>query len=75
MDRSFTLVYPYTRNGKRRMELSVGIACQDSVDAAFRMMRDIKAKIEEAGLHIPFPQRNVHVIESNPEDKAMNTTA
>jgi len=94
----------YTRNGKRRMELSVGIAYSDSVDMAFQVMRDliaaeprllkepapqvilqslesssviitvrawaatkdywdiywelnktIKAKIESAGLHIPFP--------------------
>lgn len=101
----------YTRNGKRRMELSVDIAYSDPVDAAFRVMRDIiaaesrflndpapqlilrslndssvtiairawaanevywdiyweqtrniKAKIEEAGLHIPFPQRDVHII-------------
>jgi small conductance mechanosensitive channel len=94
----------YTRNGKRRMELSIGIAYSDSVDTAFQVMRDIiaaepgflkdpapqvilqsfenssvkitirawasiqnywdiywelnktiKAKIEDAGLHIPFP--------------------
>jgi small conductance mechanosensitive channel len=101
----------FTRNGKRRMELSVGIAYSDSVDAAFQVMRgiintearllkdpapqiflqslddssvkitirawasiqdywnvywemnkSIKAKIEEAGLHIPFPQRDVHIV-------------
>jgi small conductance mechanosensitive channel len=94
----------YTRNGKRRMELSVGISYSDSVDTAFQVMNDIitaetrllkepapqvvlqslesssviitvrawaslknywdiywelnktiKAKIEAAGLHIPFP--------------------
>jgi len=98
----------YTRNGKRRMELSVGIAYSDSVDTAFQVMRDliaaeprllkepapqvvlqslesssviitvrawaslkdywdiywelnktIKAKIEAAGLHIPFPHVRV----------------
>lgn len=100
----------YTRNGKRRMELSIGIAYSDSVDAAFQVMQNIiaaesgflkdpapqvimqsieassvtitirawtsvqdywniywektktiKAKIEEAGLHIPLPQRDVRI--------------
>jgi small conductance mechanosensitive channel len=102
----------YSRNGKRRMELSVGIAYSDSVDAAFQVMqgiieaetrflkdpvpqivlqsfddssvkitvrawaanqdywniywemtKNIKAKIEEAGLHIPFPQRDIHIVQ------------
>ena len=102
----------YSRNGKRRMELTVGIAYSDSVDAAFQVMQGIidkearflkdpapqiilqslddssvkitirawastqdywdiywkltkliKAKIEEAGLHIPFPQRDVHIVQ------------
>jgi small conductance mechanosensitive channel len=101
----------FTRNGKRRMELTVGIAYSDSVDTAFQVMqgiidkearllkdpapqvilqslddssvkitirawastqdywniywemnKTIKAKIEEAGLHIPFPQRDVHIV-------------
>jgi small conductance mechanosensitive channel len=101
----------YSRNGKRRMELSVGIAFSDSVEAAFQVMQNIigeetrflkdpapqvilqaiednsvritvrawasnqdywdiywemiktiKVKIEEAGLHIPFPQRDIHII-------------
>jgi small conductance mechanosensitive channel len=101
----------YSRNGKRRMELSVGIAYSDYVDAAFQVMqtiidaekrffkdpppqvflqsledssvkitirawsanqdywniywemnKNIKAKLEEAGLHIPFPQRDIHII-------------
>jgi len=101
----------YSRNGKRRMELSVGIAYSDSVDIAFEVMqglidcetrflkdpapqvilqsledsfvkitirawaanqdywniywelnKSIKAKIEEAGLHIPFPQRDIHIV-------------
>ena len=33
----------YTRNGRRRMELSVGIAYSDSVDDALQVMRDIVA--------------------------------
>jgi small conductance mechanosensitive channel len=102
----------YSRNGKRRMELSIGIAFSDSVDAAFQVMQDIidaetrflkdpapqvilqsiednsvkitirawaaiqdywtiywemnktvKAKIEDAGLHIPFPQRDIHIVQ------------
>jgi len=105
----------YSRNGKRRMEISVGIAYSDSVDAAFQVMQDIinaekrflkdpapqvflqsledssvkitirawaanqdywtiywemnkkiKAKLEEAGLHIPFPQRDIHIIKEEP---------
>jgi len=104
----------YTRNGKRRMELSIGIAYTDSVDAAFQVMQNIiaaethflrdpapqvllqsiedssvkitirawasvgnywdiywdlskiiKAKIEAAGLHIPLPQRNVHIVKES----------
>jgi len=102
----------YSRNGKRRMELSVGIAYSDSIDTAFQVLqgiidaesrflkdpapqvilqsfedssikitirawatnqnywdiywemnKSIKAKIEEAGLHIPFPQRDIHIIQ------------
>jgi small conductance mechanosensitive channel len=102
----------YSRNGKRRMELSIGIAYSDSVDAAFQVMQNIidaearflkdpapqvilqsiednsvkitirawaaiqdywtiywemnktiKTKIEEAGLHIPFPQRDVRIVQ------------
>lgn len=101
----------YSRNGKRRMELSVGISYSDSVETAFQVMRNIiaeetrflkepapqvilqslgdssvniairawasnqvywdiyweqiknlKAKIEEAGLCIPFPQQDVHLV-------------
>jgi small conductance mechanosensitive channel len=107
----------YTRNGKRRMDLSVSIAYTDSIETAFRVlrqiiaeetrflpdpppqimvqslgdsgvnlvirawaasnvywgiywdqMRNIKEKIEAAGLTIPFPQRDVHIIPaSNPK--------
>ncbi|MDR1576422.1 MAG: mechanosensitive ion channel family protein [Treponema sp.] len=106
----------YTRNGRRRMELSVCIAYSDPVDTAFQVMRDIiaaesrflkdpapqvilrslndssititirawaanqvywdiyweqmrniKAKIEEAGLHIPFPQQDVRIIAKSNE--------
>jgi len=102
----------YTRNGKRRMELSISIAYSDSVDTAFQALKDvisaeprflnepapqvilqsvensavnitvrawaaiqdywdiywdmnktIKAKIEEAGLHIPHPQRDVRIVQ------------
>jgi small conductance mechanosensitive channel len=100
----------YTRNGKRRMDISVPIAYSDSIDTAFRVVKDmaaaesrfladpapqilvqsygdssvnillrawapidqywpvywdlmraLKEKLEEAGLSIPFPQRDVHV--------------
>jgi len=103
----------YTRNGKRRMELSVRISYSDSVDTAFGVLRDIitsetrflrepapqvilqsmqdscvnlvvrawadnkdywdvywqqmrniKEKIEEAGLNIPFPQQDVHIVQN-----------
>ena len=101
----------YSRNCKRRMELSVRISYSDSLDTAFQVlknivdsepnflkdpapqvilqsmqdssvnlvirawadnknywdiywkqMRNLKEKIEEAGLVIPFPQRDVHII-------------
>jgi small conductance mechanosensitive channel len=101
----------YTRNGKRRMELSISISYSDSVDTAFEVMQSviaeeprfmkepapqvilqsienssvritirawstiqdywsifwdqnkiIKEKIEEAGLNIPHPQRNVRIV-------------
>jgi len=102
----------YTRNGKRRMEISIGIAYSDPVETAFAVMRDIinaehrflkdpapqvilqsiednsvkitirawaeiqdywniywdinkiiKTKIEEAGLHVPLPQRDVRIVQ------------
>jgi small conductance mechanosensitive channel len=101
----------YSRNGRRRMELAVGIAYSDSLETAFRVLREIaagesrflpdpapqvilrslddssvtfairawasnadywdiywdqtrtlKERIEAAGLHIPFPQRDVHLV-------------
>ncbi|MDR1058314.1 MAG: mechanosensitive ion channel family protein [Treponema sp.] len=108
----------YTRNGKRRMDLSVGISYSDSVDAAFEVMRgiigeekrflpepkpqimvqslgdgvvtitlrawaegdqywalywdemrNIKEKIEAAGLRIPFPRRDVHLYRDTAEER------
>jgi small conductance mechanosensitive channel len=105
-----TVLKNYTRNGRRRMDISIGISYSDSIDTAFRVMRDIiaaesrfmkdpapqvlvqslgdssinillrawadtgvywsiywdqmkniKEKFDEAGLHIPFPQRDLHV--------------
>jgi small conductance mechanosensitive channel len=102
----------YTRNGRRRMEISIGIAYSDPVETAFAVMRDIisaehrflkdpapqvilqsiednsvkitirawaeiqdywniywdinkiiKTKIEEAGLHVPLPQRDVRIVQ------------
>ncbi|MCL1836673.1 MAG: mechanosensitive ion channel family protein [Treponema sp.] len=102
----------YTRNGKRRMELSIGIDYADSIDLAFQAMQGIidseprfladpapqvilqaiqdssvqitirawttadeywtifwemnkilKTRIEAAGLHIPFPQRDVRLVQ------------
>jgi small conductance mechanosensitive channel len=101
----------YTRNKRRRMDLSVSIAYSDSIDTAFTVLRDIaasetrflphpppqimvqsladsgvnimlrawahtdvywsvywdqmrniKEKIEAAGLTIPFPQRDVRIV-------------
>jgi small conductance mechanosensitive channel len=102
----------YSRNTKRRMDLTVGISYRDSIDTAYRVMQDIvqaeprfltdpkpqimvqslgdnavnillrawapanvywdiywkqirliKEKIDAAGLSIPFPQRDIHIIE------------
>ena len=104
----------YTRNGRRRMDLTVGVAYSDSLDTAFAVlreiaameprflkdpppqvmlqslgdssvnitlrawasvdtywaiyweqMRNIKEKIEAAGLAIPFPQRDVHLYKTS----------
>jgi small conductance mechanosensitive channel len=33
-------------------------------DIYWDIMRGIKAKIEEAGLHIPFPQRDIHIVDT-----------
>jgi small conductance mechanosensitive channel len=101
----------YSRNGQRRMDLSVMISYSDSIDAAFAVlreiaasetrflpapppqimvqsmadsgvnimlrawadnsvywniywdqMRNIKEKIEAAGLSIPFPQRDIRIV-------------
>ena len=109
-----TPIKNFTRNGRRRMELSIGIAYSDSVETAFQVMQKIidkeprfltdpspqiilqsieessvkitirawaaieeywniywdmtkivKAKIEEAGLHIPLPQRQLTVKNEN----------
>jgi small conductance mechanosensitive channel len=106
----------YSRNGRRRMELSVNIAYTDSVETAFQVMRNIitgenrflkdpapqvilhamqdnsvkitvrawaanqdywnvywdqmrniKAKVEEAELHIPLPRRDVHIVRDTVE--------
>jgi small conductance mechanosensitive channel len=102
----------YSRNSKRRMEFTIGISYDDSIETAYQtlravvdaeerflkdpapqimvhslgdssvnitlrawaessvywdaywfQMKNIKEKIEAAGLSIPFPQRSVHIIE------------
>jgi small conductance mechanosensitive channel len=54
----------YTRNGRRRMELSIGIAYSDSVDTAFQVMRDIIAA-EPRFLADPVPQVLLQSIEAS----------
>jgi small conductance mechanosensitive channel len=54
----------YTRNGKRRMELSVGIAYSDSVDMAFQVMRDL-ISAEPRLLKEPAPQVILQSLESS----------
>jgi small conductance mechanosensitive channel len=44
----------YTRNGKRRMDLSIGIALTDSVDTAFQVMQGI-VDAETRFLKTPIP--------------------
>lgn len=115
----------YTRNGKRRMDISVPVAYSDSIDTAFQVVKDmaaaesrflaepapqilvqsygdssvnillrawaplnlywtiywdqmrgLKEKLEEAGLHIPFPQRDIHLYaEQRPSDENKSHTA
>jgi len=36
---------------------------QDYWDIYWDINKSIKAKIEEAGLHIPFPQRDIHIVQ------------
>ncbi|MDR1903689.1 MAG: mechanosensitive ion channel family protein [Treponema sp.] len=103
----------YSRNARRRLDITVGISYGDSLDTAFAVMQDIiaretrfladpapqvmvqslgdssvnimlrvwvpgnlywavyweqmrnvKERIEEAGLVIPFPQRDIHLVKS-----------
>ena len=54
----------YTRNGKRRMELSIGIAYSDSVDAAFQVMQNVIAE-ETRFLKDPAPQIILQSIEAS----------
>ena len=54
----------YTRNGKRRMELSIGISYSDSVDSAFQVMQDIIAA-ESRFLSEPAPQVILQAVESH----------
>lgn len=108
----------YTRNSRRRMDITVGISYEDSIETGLNVLKDlalsheavlqdpapkvmvqmladssvnlqlrawctvdtywdtywsiqrqIKPKIEEAGLSIPFPQRDVHLTVTNKESK------
>lgn len=110
-----TPIKNFTKNGKRRMDLIVGISYADSIDKGFEALQSviqsesrfladpppimmvqamadssvnlqlrawasvanywdvywdtnkkIKEQIEAAGLTIPFPQRDVHIINDNP---------
>ena len=54
----------YTRNGKRRIELSIGIAYSDSVETAFQVMQNIVAD-DPRFLKDPAPQIILHSIETN----------
>ena len=54
----------YTRNGKRRMELSIGISYSDSVDTAFQVMQNIIAA-EPRFLKDPAPQVILQSIEAS----------
>jgi small conductance mechanosensitive channel len=54
----------YSRNGRRRMELSIGIAYSDSVDAAFQVMQNIIAA-EARFLKDPAPQVILQAIEAS----------
>lgn len=114
----------YTRNGKRRMDITVGISYDDSVDEGLQVLRDlafaqehlikepepqvivhtladssvnlqlrawcprekywetywniqrqVKRRIEEAGLSIPYPQRDLHLIYQDKEALAQSKSA
>jgi small conductance mechanosensitive channel len=54
----------YTRNGRRRIDLSIGIAYSDSVDAAFQVMAKI-IYAEPRFLKDPAPQVLLQSIESS----------
>jgi len=54
----------YTRNGKRRVDYSIGIAYSDSVDTAFQVMQKIIDE-ETRFLNDPAPQIFLHEIEEN----------
>ena len=54
----------YTRNGKRRMEISIGIAYSDSVDRAFSVMNEIIAS-QPLFLQEPAPMVILQSIEAH----------
>ncbi|MCL2230610.1 MAG: mechanosensitive ion channel family protein [Treponema sp.] len=54
----------FTRNGKRRMDISIGIAYSDSVDTAFNVMQGI-IDAESRFLKDPAPQIILHSIEES----------
>ena len=111
----------YSRNSRRRMDLTVSISYFDSIDAAFQVLRgiiseenrfikepapqvlvqslgesgigvtlrawahsnvywsvyndqikNVKEKIQGAGLTIAFPQRNIHLVKNSPLETANN---
>ncbi|WP_068713793.1 mechanosensitive ion channel family protein [Vibrio tritonius] len=111
----------YTRNSRRRMDITVGISYEDSIETGLNVLkelalsheavlqdpapkvlvqmladssvnlqlrawctvdtywdtywsiqRQVKPKIEEAGLSIPFPQRDVHLTVTNKEGVTLN---
>jgi small conductance mechanosensitive channel len=43
---------------------------QDYWDVYWQQTRNLKEKIEAAGLHIPFPQQDVHIVQSVPQPAA-----
>ena len=60
------VVKNFTGQRRRRVDLTFGISYSDDIDKAKGILKDAvdnyDAHLDEEGISIPFPQRDVHMI-------------